>query len=139
MIPVKKREISKGMNRSKRETRLSDRGSLPTSERVEVAKKSKTTTIARKIVEIHSTYRPKFSRLPQEDISFIKLSEYLDTFAIGSGNLDNAAEKMLAKGIAAVISIEELDEGQMLKIYPDNKKEIITLDSNYQEIVLRTL
>ena len=137
-MPVKKREIPKGMNRSKRVTSSGDRSSLSTSKRGEVAKKPGMITAARKHVDRHSVHRPKSSPLPQKDISFI-LSEYLDTFAIGSGNLDNAAEKMLAKGIAAVISIEELDEGQMLKIYPDNKKEIITLDSNYQEIVLRTL
>lgn len=81
----------------------------------------------------------KLSYSSKEAFTSFRLYRYLDTFAVGSGNLDNAAEKMLAKGIAAVIYAEGLAEGEMLKIYPDNKKEVITLDSSYKEIIVRTL
>jgi len=53
--------------------------------------------------------------------------------------LGSEAESLLKAGKAVVIKIDGLKEGEMLKIYPDSKKEIIRLDEQYNEVVVESL
>jgi len=142
-MPTKKREAPKGARVSKRASGFGKRRSVAHSllvkVRTGVPAKSITAAIARKNVKSSAVL--KVGRLPisQEDSSSPDLLHYLDNFAAGKETFNNVAEEMLSKGIPTIVYSEELREGEMLKIYPDNKKEVITLDGNYQEIVVRKL
>ena len=57
----------------------------------------------------------------------------------GTKKFGNEAKRLLKAGKPAVIKVEGLKKGEMLKLYPDDTKEIIRLDEQYNEIVIKRL
>jgi len=64
---------------------------------------------------------------------------FFDEVSRGTKNFGNEAKRLLKAGKPAVIKVEGLGKGEMLKLYPDDTKEIIRLDEQYNEVVIKRL
>jgi hypothetical protein len=64
----------------------------------------------------------------EDFISFINKSE----------NEETPAEKLLKQGIPVYYLDDNITDGTV-KEYPDGRKEVVTLDNNYNEVLVRTL
>ena len=50
----------------------------------------------------------------------------------------NNTQELLKKNIPAYIRTEKMSKGTILKIYPDGREEIVTLDECFSEKILNT-
>lgn len=60
-----------------------------------------------------------------------------DTFIKRAEKDDSIIKELFAKGIPVYYSMPDSDD--IIKEYPDGHKEIICLDDNYKEYVIKTL
>ncbi len=82
-------------------------------------------------------YNRNHTFLSRSRESFIISS--IETYLRKQKRVKSEVASLLNEGKVAVITIPGLKKGEMLKIYPDKRKEIIRLDDAFNEIVIKRL